>query len=80
VLARSLSTIIAYRNEAIERFQKAIELDPWNVDAYFQWAELYEGMQLPWRARPLYSKILEINPEPPMARDRLAHLNSKQSG
>src|ERR1700680_524383 len=79
-LARSLSTIIAYRNEAIEHFQKAIELDPWNVDAYFQWAELYEEMQLPWRAGSLYSKILEINPEQPKARDRLAHLNSKQSG
>jgi len=79
-LARSLGTIIAYRNEAIEHFQKAIKLDPWNVDAYFQWAELYEEMQLPWRARPLYAKILEINPEQPKARDRLAHLNSKQSG
>ena len=79
-LARSLSTIVAYRNEAIEHFKKAIELDPWNVDAYFQWAELYEEMQLPWRARTLYSKILEINPEQPKARDRLAHLNSKQSG
>jgi tetratricopeptide (TPR) repeat protein len=79
-LARSLSTIVAYRNEAIEHFQKAIELDPWNVDAYSQWAELYEEMQLPWRARTLYSKILEINPEQPKARDRLAHLDSKQSG
>jgi hypothetical protein len=79
-LARSLSTIVAYRNEAIEHFEKAIELDPWNVDAYSQWAELYEEMQLPWRARTLYSKILEINPEQPKARDRLAHLNSKQSG
>ena len=79
-LARSLSTVIAYRNEAIEHFQKAIELNPWNVDAYFQWAELYEEMQLPWRARPLYSKILEINPEQPKARNRLAHLDLKQPG
>jgi tetratricopeptide (TPR) repeat protein len=77
-LARSLSTVIAYRNEAIEHFQKAIELDPWNVDVYFQWAELYEEMQLPWRARVLYSKILEINPEEPKARDRIAQLNSRQ--
>ena len=77
-LARSLSTVIAYRNEAIEHFQKAIELNPWNVDAYFRWAELYEEMQLPWRARPLYSKILEINPEQPKARNRLAHLDLKQ--
>jgi DnaJ domain/PilZ domain len=77
-LARSLCTIIAYRNEAIEHFQKAIELDPWNVDTYLQSAELYEEMQLPWRARPLYSKILEIDPEQPKARDRITQLNSKQ--
>jgi len=25
--------------------------------------ELYETLKLPWRAQPLYAKILEINPE-----------------
>ena len=78
MLARSLATIVAYRDESIEHFQKAIELDPWNTTAYFEFGELYEEMQLPWRARPLYSKVLEINPVHTKARERLEQLDSEE--
>jgi hypothetical protein len=43
-----------------------------NTAVFVQFAELYEEMQLPSRARPLYSKILEINPLHAQARERLA--------
>jgi curved DNA-binding protein CbpA len=80
MLARSLATVAAYRDEAIEHFEKAIDLDPWDTTAYFQFGELYEKMQLPWRARPLYSKVLELNPEHTKARARLEQFDSEEKG
>jgi curved DNA-binding protein CbpA len=78
MLARSLGAIPQYRSEAIEQFQRAIDIDPWNTDAYLQFAELFEEMQLSWRARPLYSKILEINPVHAKARERLDLLDGEK--
>jgi tetratricopeptide (TPR) repeat protein len=62
LLARSLRTIPQYRNDAIEHYKRAIELDPWNVRVLLQLAELYEELQLPLQAGPLYSRILKIDP------------------
>ena len=71
ILARSLAGMPQCRQEAIQQFEKAIELDDWNTSVYFQFAELYEVMQLPGSAIPLYQKILEIDPEHSKARERL---------
>jgi tetratricopeptide (TPR) repeat protein len=78
LLARSLATVPAYRNEAIENFQKAIEFDPWNTNAYLEFGEIYEKMGLPWRATPLYAKVLEIDPDHAKARERLAKLEPQK--
>jgi|ERR1700693_5275805 len=56
-LVTSLATLGHFRREAVEHFQKAIELGQWNPLAYLQLGELYEAMQLPWRAGPLHSKV-----------------------
>jgi len=80
MLARSLGTLPQYRNEAIEHFRKAIELDPWQEPVYVQFAELFEKMELPARARTVYSKLLEINPTHAKARQRLAALKAEQEG
>ena len=74
LLARSLAALPQYRREAIRHFEKAIELDEWNTSAYFQFAELYEVMRLPWRSVPLYRKILEIDPDHNKALERLRAL------
>jgi tetratricopeptide (TPR) repeat protein len=79
LLARSLGTIPQYRNEAIQQFERAIELDPWNTTAFVQFAELYEEMQLPSRALPLYSKVLEINPLHGKARERFVELETSEA-
>lgn len=78
ILARSLAAVPQYRQEAMTHFEKAIELDGWNTSTYFQFAELFEVMQLPWRAVPLYRKILEIDPEHSKASDRLRQLEAQQ--
>jgi len=78
MLARSLAAVPQYRQDAISRFEKAIELDAWGTSTYFQLAELYEVMRLPWRAVPLFRKILEIDPQHSKAIARLRELEPKR--
>lgn len=80
MLARSLGTLSQYRNEAIEHFQKAIDLDPWRESVYVQFAELLEKMQLSGRTRAVYSKLVEINPTHAKACERLAALEAEEKG
>lgn len=79
LLARSLSSVTQYRDETIEEFQRAIELDPLNTAPYIQLAELYESMGLPSRAYPLYSKVREINPLHAKVQDRLLELDREKA-
>ncbi len=74
MLARSLAALPQYHNQAIEHFQKAIELDPWKEPVYLQFAELLEKMGLGSRARGVYSKLLDVCPEHAKACQRLATL------
>ena len=67
---------MAYREEAVVHFQRAIELDPLNTEAYFHFGELYETMKLPWRASPLYSQILTMDPEHAGARGQLSSIEA----
>jgi len=76
MLARSLAAIPQYRQDAVRHFSLAIELDQWNTSTYFQFGELYEVMRLPWRAVPLYRRILEIDPQHAKAIERLAALET----
>jgi tetratricopeptide (TPR) repeat protein len=76
MLARSLAAIPQYRQDAVRHFSLAIELDEWNTSSYFQFGELYEVMRLPWRAVPLYRRILEIDPQHAKAIERLAALEA----
>jgi hypothetical protein len=61
----------------VEHFQKASELDQRDPLAYLQLGELYETLQLPWRAGPLYSKVLEMDPGQAVARHRLAAIGDR---
>lgn len=78
MLARSLGAVPQYRQEAIEQFEAAIRLDPWNTSAHFQFAELYEAMKLPWRARAFYQKILDIDPQHSKALERIRQLDAQE--
>lgn len=80
ILARGLAAEPENREEAIQHFEKAIELDARNTSVYFQFAELCEEMKLPSRAIRLYHKILEIDPEHSKARERLRRLESQPEG
>lgn len=79
-LARLLAAVPQYRHEAFDEYEKAIEIESWNISARFQLAELFVEMQLPWRAKPLYEKILEIDPEHTKARRRLTEIEATTGG
>ncbi|MGD0906468.1 MAG: DnaJ domain-containing protein [Candidatus Acidiferrales bacterium] len=76
LLARTLSRVVSLRREAIEHFEKALEIDGSNTSVRFQAAALYEEMKLPWRARLHYEKVLEIDAENPRAQKRLRLLDA----
>ena len=77
MLGRSLAAFPQYRQDAVRHFSLALELDQWNTSTYFQFGELYEVMGLPWRAVPLYRRILEIDPEHAKAIERLIAFEKK---
>jgi tetratricopeptide (TPR) repeat protein len=79
LLARALSSVVPLRREAVEHFERALEIDESSTVVRFQLATLYEEMKLPWRARPHYEKILEIDAENSKARLRLRVLDTEPS-
>lgn len=76
LLARSLAAVPQYRRDAIVHFEKAIEGDPLNTAVRLQFAELYEKIELPWRARTEYERILEMDGSNAQAVRRLQQLNA----
>jgi tetratricopeptide (TPR) repeat protein len=77
MLGRSLAAVPEYRHEAIEQFERAIELDSLNVDAHFQYAQLLEQANFSWRARSHYARVLEIDALHAQARERMSHIDVK---
>jgi len=77
LVARAIATWASSRQEAAELFEKSLELDPWNISARLQLANLYEQMKLPWRARAHYEKIIEMDPENAKAHARLDKLEDE---
>ncbi len=75
MLGQCLSAIPEYRREAIEQFEKAIQLDPRNLEAHFYYAKLLESMKLPGRARGHYQRALELDMNHREAREALIRLN-----
>lgn len=73
-LAGGLMLNEGQRWEAVQQFEKAIELDPFDSATCLQFGALYEEMRLPWRARALYLKVLEMDPAHPVAKARIAKL------
>jgi len=71
LLGRSLAAVPQYRREAVTHFERALELDPLNLWACYQFGQLYEAMGLPWRARPCYQRVTELDPLHAGAREGL---------
>ena len=78
-LGRCLSAIPEYRREAVEQFEKAIDLDPRNLIAHLQYGELLEHMKLPGRARAHYLRVLQLDANQQEARKRLIKMDIERT-
>lgn len=75
MLGQCLSAIPEYRREAIQQFERAIQLDPRNLNAHFYYANLLERMKLRGRAKGHYQRVLELDMNHREAREALIRLN-----
>jgi tetratricopeptide (TPR) repeat protein len=76
MLGHSLAAVPEYRHEAVEQFEKAIELGPSQIAAHFEYAKMLELMKLPGRARRYYVRVLELDMDHREARVRLNRIDS----
>jgi Flp pilus assembly protein TadD len=65
---------------AIRTFDKAKELKPNDVDPYLQMALLYERTGQGALARPLYERVLKLQPDHPVAMNNLAYVIAESGG
>jgi len=78
LLAMAESKLDAYKKKAEQDFLHAIELQPWNADAYLGLGMLYMNEGLKIKARKQLEKALEIDPERQQTRDLLAELDKQE--
>lgn len=71
LLAMAESKIPAFRNKAQEDFLKAINLEPWNPEAYVGLGFLYKSEGLMTKANKQFQKALEADPDHRLARQEL---------
>jgi curved DNA-binding protein CbpA len=76
MLGLSLAQVPEYRREAVEQFERAIEIDPSNLAAHLHYAQMLEQLNMPWRARPHYVRVLELDMNHREARARLNFLDT----
>lgn len=77
LLAMAESKLDAYKKKAEQDFLHAIELQPWNADAYLGLGMLYMNEGLKIKARKQLEKALEIDPDRQQTRDLLAELDKQ---
>ena len=65
-----------WKKDAEESFLKAIQIDPSNADSYAHLGALYARGHLEKRARIMYEKALQWNPDQSLAREGMEALDS----
>lgn len=62
-LAQALEQNPKWRKEAEAHYRKAMTLDPFDLQAIVGLGNLYDGLGMKQRAKPLYAMALEIDPD-----------------
>ena len=78
LLAMAEAKLPAFKKKAEEDYLKAIEIEPWNPEAYFGLGLLYLDEGLKIRAKKYISKAVEIDPDHQQARAALEKLEGKK--
>jgi len=66
-----------WRRDAAESFQKALSIDPENMDVLISLGDLYKVEGMISRAQTCYEDVLRVNPDHAEAKSRLANLKKK---
>jgi len=66
-----------WRRDAAESFQKALSIEPDNVDILVSLGDLYKVEGMISRAQTCYEDVLRVNPDHAEARSRLGNLKKK---
>ena len=57
------------KNEAMQEYKKAIQLNPNYIEAHFRLASIYRVKNMFDRASEEYNKVIELDPTGPLAKD-----------
>ena len=71
LLAQALVKNPRWRKQAEEHFQKAITLDPFEIESYVHLGELYESMGFMTRAKKVYQEALRYDGSNEVIREKL---------
>ncbi len=71
LLALTQAKLPAFQKKAVDNFKKAIELEPWNADAYLGLGMLYKSEGMPVMATKYLKKALQVDPDNRAARREL---------
>jgi tetratricopeptide (TPR) repeat protein len=71
LLAMTQTKVPAYRRQAVKTFQKVIQLEPWNTDAYLGLGLLYKEEGMPTLAANQFKKVLSYDRDNKIARKEL---------
>ncbi len=66
-----------WRRDAAESFQRALSIDPNNIEALISLGDLYKSEGLTSRAQSCYEDVLKIAPENQQAKSRLSAIKKK---
>lgn len=67
-----------WRRDAAESYQRALSIDPNNIDILLSLGDLYKTEGLPSRAQSCYEDVLKITPENQQAKTRLHEMGIKK--
>jgi tetratricopeptide (TPR) repeat protein len=80
LLAMIETKIPAFKRKAEEDFLRAIDLEPWVVEAYVEMGKFYKDVGLSVKAAKMFRKVLEMEPENKTALHELGLEKPKKRG
>jgi curved DNA-binding protein CbpA len=80
LLGLSQMNLPKLKRTAAANLQKAIDLEPWNVEAYAAMGILFLSENQAKRAEGFFRKVLSFNPDHPLARKKLEEIAGSSSG
>ena len=70
-LGQALTKNPRWRKQAEGHFLHVLEVEPYDAECYLELASIYEEKGLPTRAKKMYEQVLTLDPDDPIAREKL---------